>query len=111
MLQIPHDLIIMLSGVSCVGKTTAAYNLLRELPQLRRVSELDIVRTIVRAISKEISELEFVNLNAKEQINIIYKPLYKSITNGDFPTLKQQSAIMLKYIKEKNKITKAEDSG
>lgn len=100
MIQIPNDLIIMLSGVSCVGKTTVAYNLLQEIPQLRIVSELDIVRTMVRTAVKEISNLEFVQGGIEDKILHLYKPLYKSITNGNFQTLKDQSSIMLKYIKE-----------
>ena len=100
MIQLPNDLIIMLSGVSCVGKTTTAYNLLQEIPQLRRVSELDIIRTMARAIVKEISGLDFIGIDTKEKINDFFNPLYDSITNGNFEALKRQSNIILKYIKE-----------
>ena len=57
-MQIPGNFILMLSGVPCVGKTTTAYNILKYQPEFRRVSELDIVRTIVRATIRNIENPE-----------------------------------------------------
>lgn len=36
-MQVPKDAILMLSGVSCVGKTTAAYEIVKNYPEFRRV--------------------------------------------------------------------------
>ena len=99
MLKIPNDFVLMLSGVSCVGKTTVAYNLLHNMPQFRIVTQLDIVRTAIRSVIKKISYS-----NNKDNANKIYidffKPIFDSITNGDYATLKQQSNIMMNCLQE-----------
>ena len=64
-MYIPKDAILMLSGVSCVGKTTTAYEIVKNYPEFRRVSEYDLMRTVVRtayeylAIMAQLSRQKF----------------------------------------------------
>ena len=55
-MHVPKDAILMLSGVSCVGKTTAAYEIVKNYPEFRRVSEYDLLRTIVRTAYEYLAE-------------------------------------------------------
>lgn len=96
-MHIPKDTILLLSGVSCVGKTTAAYGIVKKYPEFRRVSELDLVRTIVRVAYGHLSETFDVDKNTLMQQ---YKALFASITNSDFKTTKLQSEQLLPYLEE-----------
>ena len=95
---IPNDFILILSGVSCVGKTTTAYNLLQKYPKFKRVSETDILRTMLRAIVKDIE----TSANCTDKINLRqrYAPLFESLKYCDMTTLKKQSQILSTYVKE-----------
>lgn len=95
---IPKDLILILSGVSCVGKTTTAYNLLKKYPEFKRVSETDILRTMLRTIIKDIESS--VDYTDKEKIRQEYASIFDSLTYGDINTLKRQSTMLSKYVKE-----------
>lgn len=96
-MNIANDTIVMLSGVSCVGKTTTAYEIIKKYPQFRRVSELDILRTIVRTAYEQIAIEEKLG---KEQIMEKYKALFASLTNSDFETAKLQSVLLIPYVRE-----------
>ena len=96
-LQIPKDYILILSGVPCIGKTTTAYNIVKNLPEFRRVSELDIIRTIVRAVIKNFEHKEYIDKNIIEKH---YLDLFDSVSENDFAKVKQQSKILLPYIQE-----------
>ncbi len=95
--SIPKDTILMLSGVSCVGKTTTAYEIVKNYPVFRRVSELDMIRAIVRTAYEHFATEEFSDV---EKVLTKYNSLFHSITNSDFETTKSQSKQLLPYMKE-----------
>lgn len=97
MSKIPNDLILIISGVSCVGKTTAAYNILKKHPCFKRVSELDVFRALIRSTIEEFEE-EY-NCIDDNIIKERYESLFKSITYGDLKTMKEQSNVLLNYIR------------
>lgn len=96
-MRIPQDTILIISGVSCVGKTTVAYEILKKYPEFRRVSEADIIRTVVRTAYENLSEE--INID-KNLLVDKYNALFKSVTNNNFETTKQQSVQLIPYIKE-----------
>ncbi|MCM1261710.1 MAG: hypothetical protein NC313_03235 [Butyrivibrio sp.] len=96
-MPIPKDAILMLSGVSCVGKTTVAYEIIKNYPEFRRVSEYDLIRTIVRTAYEYLSEETFVD---KDKLTNKYNALFKSITSSNFEITKSQSEQLLPYVKE-----------
>lgn len=58
-MYIPKDAILMLSGVSCAWKTTAAYEIAKIIKHyfgFRRVSEYDLLRTVVRNAYEHLSD-------------------------------------------------------
>lgn len=94
---IPKDTVLLISGVQCVGKTTTAYNIVQNYPDFRRVSELDIIRTIVRATLINLLDEGFIN---KQEIMDKYSELFKSVSESDYETAKNQSRQLVPYIKE-----------
>lgn len=96
-MSIPKDTILMLSGVSCVGKTTAAYEIVKNYPTFRRVSEYDLLRTIVRTAYEHLAEEAYID---KNELVKKYSALFESITSNNFETTKLQSEQLLPYIKE-----------
>jgi 2-phosphoglycerate kinase len=97
MSKIPNDLILMLSGVPCVGKTTVAYNLIKMCSDFRRVSELDIIRNIIR---KAFDEFQ-ADIEPKDSIiSEKYLSLFASLSESDYTTAKKQSTLLIPYIKE-----------
>lgn len=86
----------MLSGVPCVGKTTAAYNIVKRFPEFRRVSELDIIRTVVRAVIHSLED-SFIDKNA---IQKQYLALFDSLSESNLDVAKEQSKLLIPYIKE-----------
>ena len=95
--QIPGDFILMLSGVPCVGKTTTAYNILKYQPEFRLVSELDIIRTIVRATIRNIENCQYVN---KEMLQDQYAALFYSLSESNLSDCKKQSTLLVPYVRE-----------
>ena len=73
---IPKDTILMLSGVTCVGKTTTAYEIVKNYLEFRGVSECDLIRTIVRTIYKHLSEEVYVD---KDELVIKYNTFLEFI--------------------------------
>lgn len=96
MKSIPKDLIIIISGMSCVGKTTLANELLKNEPELKVINEMDITRYALRLMVDEISEC--LDDHYKGIINEKYKDLFLSVSEGDFQLLKKQSACIRPYV-------------
>ena len=80
-MRIPKDAILMLSGVSCVGKTTTAYEIVKNYPEFRRVSEYDLIRTVVRTSYEHLADETYIN---KNELIDKYKALFESVTDNDF---------------------------
>ena len=96
-MYVPKDVILMLSGVSCVGKTTAAYEIVKNYPEFRRVSEYDLLRTVVRTAYEYLAEESYID---KDELISKYNALFESITSSNFETTKLQSEQLLPYVKE-----------
>lgn len=96
-LHIPNDCILMLSGVPCVGKTTTAYNILKYAPEFRRVSELDIIRTVIRSVFRTLENEDHLD---KDVVQEYYSALFSSLSEKDLPEAKQQSKLLIPFIKE-----------
>jgi len=94
-MNIPNDLTILLSGVPCVGKTTTAYNLIKKYPAFRRVSELDIIRTVIRSVIKN---LETKNVLSHEDLQSNYSALFEALSEQDLSVSIEQSKLLLPYI-------------
>ena len=54
--RIPNGLILLISGVPGVGKTTVSYNLLKQLPEFRIIEETDILRDALRGYNAMLFE-------------------------------------------------------
>lgn len=96
-MYIPKDAILMLSGVSCVGKTTAAYEIVKNYPVFRRVSEYDLLRTVVRTAYEYLAEEAYID---KSELERKYSALFESITSNNFEITRLQSEQLLPYVKE-----------
>lgn len=94
---IPKDVILMLSGVSCVGKTTVAYEIVKNYPVFRRVSEFDLLRTVVRTAYEYLAKEAYID---KNELTSKYSALFESITSSNFDITKLQSEQLLPYVKE-----------
>lgn len=53
--NLPQDLVLLISGVPGVGKTTISYELLKRYEEFRLVEETDIIREILRGYNTYIS--------------------------------------------------------
>ena len=87
-MYIPKDAILMLSGVSCVGKTTTVYKIVKNYPEFRRISEYDLIRTVVRTAYEQLAEEAYVY---KNKLKSKYNALFESITSNNFEITKLQS--------------------
>ncbi len=96
-MHIPKDSVLILSGVSCVGKTTTAYEILKNYPEFRKVNEYDLIRTIVRASYEHLFEELYIN---NDELKNKYNALFASITNHNFDITKLQSKQLIPYVKE-----------
>jgi len=94
----PKDLVLILSGVPCVGKTTIAYEFLKQFTEFRRVGELDVLRTMARAVADD--AIYASGYIGEKKLREYFRPLYYSVSSGDFTVMKQQSEFMVKYIRE-----------
>lgn len=54
--RIPNGLILLISGVPGVGKTTISYNLLKQLSEFRIIEETDILRDALRGYNAMLFE-------------------------------------------------------
>lgn len=60
---LPNDLIVLISGVPGVGKTTISYELLKEHEEFRLVEETDIIREILRGYNEYLENIHDTPLN------------------------------------------------
>lgn len=96
--DIPNDLIILISGASCVGKTTVAHYLLELISAFRNVIEMDIIRTAARSIVKDAT-----NITPMIAENIYfrkYKALFASTKDGDYGVYKEQASFFVGSVRE-----------
>ncbi len=82
--KLPQDLILLISGVPGVGKTTISNELLRTYKEFRLVEETDIIREILRGYKNHLIEI------GKESTDEIYA--HDVFLNYDMA--KQQCCIM-----------------
>lgn len=80
-----------------MGKTTTAYEIVKNYSEFRRVSELDIIRTIVRTAVERFSTSGYLN---KEDMLAEYEVLFESLSNSNLEIAKKQSQQLIPYIKE-----------
>jgi 2-phosphoglycerate kinase len=64
--KLPQDLIILISGVPGVGKTTISNELLKTYKEFRLVEETDIIREILRGYKNRLTEM------GKDSVDEIY---------------------------------------
>ena len=95
--RIAENTILILSGVPCVGKTSAAHNITRICPDFQCVCELDIITAVIRTT---LDNLANEGLLPEDAINDGYSELYKSLTVSDLGTTKAHSKRLIPYIKE-----------
>ena len=95
--RIAENTILILSGVPCVGKTSAAHNITRICPAFQRVCEMDIITAVIRTT---LDDLANEGLLSKDALNDGYSELYKSLTVSDLSTTKAHSKRLIPYIKE-----------
>lgn len=67
---IPDDLIIFISGVPGMGKTTISYELLKRFNKFRIVEETDLIREVLRGYN------EYLQNEYGNQIDFIFKKIY-----------------------------------
>ena len=96
-MDIPKDTILMLSGVSCVGTTTTAYEIVKNYSEFRRVSEYDLIRTVVRTAYEHLADEAYIN---KNELMDKYNALFESLTCNNFEITRLQSEQLLPYVKE-----------
>ena len=97
MKKIAEDTILILTGIPCVGKTSVAYEIIHQYPDFRRVSEMDIIRNIIRAVLNNLTKESHLNEDIVKQE---YSDLFESLTVSDFKTTKLQSLKLMPYVKE-----------
>ena len=97
MKKISDDTILILSGIPCVGKTSVAYKIIQQYPDFRRVSEMDMVRTIIRAV---LNNLINDSILAEDIIKQEYSDLFETLTVSDLNTTKLQAQKLMPYVKE-----------
>lgn len=68
-LIIPNGLIVFISGVPGVGKTTISYELLKKVEKFRIIEETDLIREVLRGYNDYL-KIEFGN-----QINFIFEKI------------------------------------
>lgn len=91
-LNIPGGLIVFISGVPGVGKTTISYELLRRYNEFRIIQETDLIREILRGYNEHledtIGDISIINALHKD----VYIPDHMKIFN--YEELKTQCSIM-----------------
>lgn len=91
-LNIPGGLIVFISGVPGVGKTTISYELLRRYNEFRIIQETDLIREILRGYNEHledtIGDISIINTLHKD----VYIPDHMKIFN--YEELKTQCSIM-----------------
>ncbi|MCM1130288.1 MAG: hypothetical protein NC310_01660 [Roseburia sp.] len=85
-----NDLILFLSGVPCVGKTSAAYNLIRTNSYFQSVTELDVFIEAMKEIIK--------GEKYSDEISKHYNIIFDSPALMDYPSLKQHARTLIDFI-------------
>lgn len=97
-LNIPGGLIVFISGVPGVGKTTISYELLRCYNEFRIIQETDLIREILRGYNEHledtIGDTSIINTLHKE----VHIPDHMKIFN--YEELKTQCSIMKRPIEK-----------
>lgn len=96
--SVPNNTILMLSGVSCVGKTTTAFNIIKKYSEFKVVTELDIIRTAIRDTIININD----TFRYYDKNNILkeYSHLFDSLTDGTYDILLEQAKLLLPCIRK-----------
>lgn len=89
--------ILIISGLPCIGKTTIAYELIKKYPQFRSVTEMDIMRTVLR---KAIENLETNNIFNNVNIKEYYENLFNSLRESSYDIACEQSKQLLPFVKD-----------
>ena len=55
--NLPQDLVILISGVPGVGKTTVSYELLKMYKEFRLVEETDVIREVLRGYNNHLASV------------------------------------------------------
>lgn len=95
--SISNKTILLITGLPCVGKTTVAYEILKSHSEFRRVTELDIIRTIVRTV---LTRLNMLKSYDSKRIESEYKELFSSLRLSDYNTARLQSDQLVPFVKE-----------
>lgn len=94
---IPKKTILLLSGVSCIGKTTTAYKIIERCDGFKRVSELDLIKTVVKSVITNLSSEGYIS---KDKITSDFSALYELLPINDFKTAKLLSQTIVPYVKD-----------
>lgn len=89
--------VLIITGLPCIGKTTVAYELIKRLPQFRSVTEMDIIRTVLRKI---IDDLEIKNFYYKDNIKQDYENLFNSLRESNYDIACEQSKQLIPFVKD-----------
>lgn len=89
--------VLVITGLPCIGKTTVAYELVKEYPQFRNVTEIDIIRTVLR---KMIKELDLNISHSDIEIKGYYESLFSSLREGNYDVACEQSTQLLPFVKD-----------
>jgi len=90
--DIPDDLIVFISGVPGVGKTTVSYELLRNCNKFRLIQETDLIREILRGYTEYLND--FLCCNSCHSIVSVPEIIPNHIKIFTYDEMKIQSAIM-----------------
>lgn len=82
--DLPNDLIVLISGVPGVGKTTISYELLKLYKEFRLVEETDIIREILRGYTNQL----------QKSYHLMLEDIYSHDIFLDYEMAKQQCRIM-----------------
>jgi 2-phosphoglycerate kinase len=82
---LPNDLIVLISGVPGVGKTTISYELLKLYEEFRLVEETDIIREILRGYNEHLEKVHSTSLE---------ETIYKHDIFLSYDMAKQQCRMM-----------------
>lgn len=89
--------VLIITGLPCIGKTTVAYELLKKFPQFRSVTEMDIIRTVIRKVVDDLEVKDYCN---KENIKQNYEKLFRSLRECNYDTACEQSKQLVPFVKD-----------
>jgi len=97
-LHIPEGLVVFISGVPGVGKTTISYELFKRYDEFRVIQETDLIREILRGYNKYVKSL----IDDKSVLSTIQEKIYipDHMKIFNYIELREQCSIMKKSIEE-----------